>query len=102
MCNAHTYSKRKNQRGMALAFGLILLLITTIIVIAAVRATTTQGRMAANSQFQTVTFQAAEGAIHGVMGEIRGDIAAPVGAANILVDAIGTPAGGTPRTAHSR
>ncbi len=87
------------QRGAALAVGLFFLLILTIVGLTAVRMTTQQGRMAANYQFQSTTFQGAESAIRGVVAEVRGEIAAPaVATTNLLVESISTPPGNTAPT----
>lgn len=49
-----------SQRGMVLVVSLVLLLILTIVAISAASLSSTQERMAANSQQQNVAFQAAE------------------------------------------
>jgi hypothetical protein len=77
MKNNYSYNKisqysRGHQSGIALVMGLVLLLIITILGIAAIRSTTQQERMAANSQQQTVTFQSAEQVIRQIMEELRG------------------------------
>ncbi|MGH8455893.1 MAG: PilX N-terminal domain-containing pilus assembly protein [Stenotrophobium sp.] len=58
---------------MALMVGLMLLLVLTLLGIAAIRGTTTEERMSANSQQHVTTFQATEAAIRQVMAEARGD-----------------------------
>lgn len=65
------------QGGIALVMGLVLLLVITILGIAAIRSTTQQERMAANSLQHTVTFQSAELAIRQVMEQLRGQATAP-------------------------
>ena len=70
---------KHGQRGIALVVGLILLLVVTILGITAIRSSTQEERMAANSQQQQITFQLAEAAIRSMMGELRGLIAPPAG-----------------------
>ncbi len=83
------FPTRQSQRGAALAVGLFMLLMLTIIGLTAVRSTTQQGRMASNFQFQNSAFQAAEGAIRGLVAEMRGELPQPAGVTvNVLVDAI--------------
>ncbi len=50
----------KQQSGVALIIGLLMLLLLTIIMISAVQVTALEQRMAANLQNQNVAFQAAE------------------------------------------
>jgi hypothetical protein len=79
---------RSRQHGAALAVGLIFLLLMLILGLTAVRSTTQQSRMAANYQFHRQTFDGAETAIRGVIGEARADITPPVGTLKaILVEA---------------
>lgn len=82
------------QSGATLMVALMMLLILTLVGLAAVRATTQQQRMAANSQFQSAAFQSADGAIRKVMSEVRGQVAAPAyvpAGTNLLVNAITAP-----------
>ncbi len=53
----------KKQRGAVLAIGLLILLVLTIIGTSAMRVTVLDERIAANSQFKMMTFQAAESAL---------------------------------------
>lgn len=53
-------NSQTKQNGMVLLVSLVLLLILTIVAISAVTLSTSQERMAANSQQQNVAFQAAE------------------------------------------
>lgn len=62
---------RKQEGGIALVIGLLLLLVITILSVVAMRGTTMQERMSANNQQQTITFQGSEAAIRSVMNEIR-------------------------------
>lgn len=54
------------QNGVVLVIGLLMLLVITIVGVTAMSGTTTNERMTANHQFQTLSFQAAESAIHDV------------------------------------
>ncbi len=54
------------QKGVVLVIGLLMLLVITIVGVTAMSSTTSNERMAANNQFQTISFQAAESAIHSV------------------------------------
>lgn len=81
----HHLSSRPSQQGMALAVGLLLLLVLTIIGLTAVRMTTQQSRMAANYQFQTLSFQGAEGVIRQIVDEARSQ---DPSVENILITAI--------------
>lgn len=54
---------RKNQSGIVLIIGLIMLLLLTIIAITAMRVTSLEERMAGNLQNQGIAFQAAETAL---------------------------------------
>ncbi|MGH8507060.1 MAG: pilus assembly PilX family protein [Stenotrophobium sp.] len=77
------------QQGAALMIGLMLLLVLTILGIAAIRGTTTQERMSANSQQYATTFQATESAIRTVMGYLRGQILPPASMTqSILITAL--------------
>ncbi|MCY1395369.1 hypothetical protein D9M71_103130 [compost metagenome] len=60
---------RAHQNGMALLVSLVLLLLLTIIAITAANQSSLQERMAANSQQQTIAFQAAESGIQGWLAE---------------------------------
>lgn len=85
---------RSAQAGATLLVALMLLLTMTIIGLAAVRVTTQQQRMAANSQFQNLSFQAADAAIRKVMAEVRGQAPVPAylpAGTNILVDTFTAP-----------
>lgn len=79
------------QRGAVLFVALIFLLVLTVLGLAAIRATTQQVRMAANNQFQSAAFQAAETAIRTTMVQIRLS-----SLPTILVNAINTPQVVTP------
>ncbi len=54
------------QKGVVLVIGLLMLLVITIVGVTAMSSTTSNERMAANNQFHTISFQAAESAIHNV------------------------------------
>lgn len=54
------------QSGVVLVIGLLMLLVITMVGVTAMSGTTTNERMTANHQFQTLSFQAAESAIHDV------------------------------------
>lgn len=54
------------QQGVVLVIGLLMLLVITLVGVTAMSGTTVNERMTANSQFQSLSFQAAESAIHGV------------------------------------
>ena len=54
---------RKQQSGVALIIGLLMLLLLTIIMVSAVQVTALEQRMAANLQNNNVAFQAAETAL---------------------------------------
>ncbi len=56
----------QQQRGFVLVVGLLMLLVITIVGVTAMSGTTSNERMTANNQFQTLSFQAAESAIHDV------------------------------------
>jgi len=58
-----TYLPNK-QKGVTLVIGLLMLLVITIVGVTAMSGTTTNERMTANHQFQSLSFQAAESAIH--------------------------------------
>lgn len=84
----------RTQSGATLLVAMMLLLAMTIMGLTAVRVTTQQQRMAANTQYQNLAFQAADAAIRKVMAEVRG--LAPVPAylppnTNILVDSFTGP-----------
>ncbi len=57
------YTKHK-QQGVVLVIGLLMLLVITMVGVTAMSGTTSNERMTANHQFQTLSFQAAESAIH--------------------------------------
>ena len=57
---------QSKQTGVVLVIGLLMLLIITIVGVTAMSGTTNNERMTANHQFQTLSFQAAESAIHDV------------------------------------
>ena len=52
------------QNGVVLVVGLLMLLVITIVGVTAMSDTTMNERMTSNHQFQTLSFQAAESAIH--------------------------------------
>ena len=52
------------QQGFVLVIGLLMLVVITIVGVTAMSSTSTNERMTANSQFQTISFQAAESAIN--------------------------------------
>ena len=52
------------QQGVVLVIGLLMLLVMTMVGVTAMSGTTMNERMTANHQFQTLSFQAAESAIH--------------------------------------
>ena len=52
------------QQGFVLVIGLLMLVVITIVGVTAMSSTSSNERMTANSQFQTISFQAAESAIH--------------------------------------
>lgn len=54
------------QKGVVLVIGLLMLLVITIVGVTAMSSTTSNERMAANNQFKTISFQAAESAIYNV------------------------------------
>jgi len=56
----------KKQNGVVLVIGLLMLLVITMVGVTAMSGTSTNERMTANHQFQTLSFQAAESAIHDV------------------------------------
>jgi len=51
---------RRTQRGVVLVFSLIMLLVMTVIGVAALRENQIQTMMAANTQYQTIAFNAGE------------------------------------------
>ncbi len=53
----------RRQRGAILIVALLILLVMTIIGVSAMRTTTLDERIAANTQYKTTTFQAAESAL---------------------------------------
>ena len=59
----NTFNK---QQGVVLVVGLLMLLVITIVGVTAMSSTTSNERMAANNQFKTIGFQAAESAIYSV------------------------------------
>jgi len=61
---------KKNQSGIVLIIGLIMLLLLTIIAITAMRVTSLEERMAGNLQNQNIAFQAAESALRDAEGYI--------------------------------
>ena len=58
-----TYIPNK-QKGVTLVIGLLMLLVITIVGVTAMSGTTSNERMTSNHQFQSLSFQAAESAIH--------------------------------------
>jgi|GEM_PF-5723487 len=56
----------QKQKGVVLVIGLLMLLVITMVGVTAMSGTTANERMTANYQFQTLSFQAAESAIHDV------------------------------------
>ena len=52
-----------SQRGAVLAIGLLMLLVLTVIGVAAMKSSVLDERIAANSQFRMMAFQAAESAL---------------------------------------
>lgn len=56
----------RKQNGVVLVIGLLMLLVITMVGVTAMSGTTSNERMTANHQFQTLSFQAAESAIHDV------------------------------------
>lgn len=73
---------------------LMMLLILTLVGLAAVRSTTQQLRMSANTQNQADAFQSADGIIRKVMAEVRGQVTPPPyvpAGSNLLIDAISAP-----------
>lgn len=55
---------KHKQQGVVLVIGLLMLLVITMVGVTAMSGTTSNERMTANHQFQTLSFQAAESAIH--------------------------------------
>lgn len=55
---------KHKQSGVVLVIGLLMLLVITMVGVTAMSGTSTNERMTANHQFQTLSFQAAESAIH--------------------------------------
>lgn len=53
----------QNQRGAVLVIGLLMLLILTVVGVASMKSSVLDERIAANSQFRTMAFQAAESAL---------------------------------------
>lgn len=53
-------TKQKNQQGMVLIVGLVLLTSLTLMGVMAVKMTTLDERIASNNQFRTIAFQGAE------------------------------------------
>jgi len=62
----------KQQSGVALVIGLVLMLVITLIAVAGLTNSSIQAKMASNLQQRNDTFQAAESAISQVMIEISG------------------------------
>lgn len=58
-----TIAVRTSQSGAVLAVGLLMLLILTVIGVSAMKSTVLDERIAANSQFKMLAFQAAESAL---------------------------------------
>ncbi|MFK7816516.1 MAG: PilX N-terminal domain-containing pilus assembly protein [Gammaproteobacteria bacterium] len=54
---------QSKQQGVVLVIGLLMLLVITMVGVTAMSGTTSNERMAANHQFQSLSFQAAESAI---------------------------------------
>ncbi len=57
-------NSQHKQQGVVLVIGLLMLLVITMVGVTAMSGTTSNERMTANHQFQTLSFQAAESAIH--------------------------------------
>ena len=57
-------NSKSKQQGFVLVIGLLMLVVITIVGVTAMSSTTTNERMTANTQYQTISFQAAESAIH--------------------------------------
>lgn len=57
---------QNKQKGVVLVIGLLMLLVITMVGVTAMSGTTTNERMTANHMFQSLSFQAAESAIHDV------------------------------------
>jgi type IV pilus assembly protein PilX len=80
---------RRQESGIALVIGLLLLLVITILSVVAMRGTTMQERMSANNQQQATTFQGSEAAIRAVMNEIRAITPQPAGVTqSVLITAL--------------
>lgn len=60
---SQTMCTHQNQKGAVLAIGLMMLLILTILGVTAMKSTVLDERIAANSQFKMLAFQAAESAL---------------------------------------
>lgn len=56
----HTLSNRRQQSGVALAIGIILLAIASVVAVMSMRTTTTQERIASNQKNKTISLMAAE------------------------------------------
>lgn len=80
----HSTHAPARESGSALLIGLILLVVITLIGVSGVRGVIMEKDMAANNQYQVLTFQAAETGIEGALAD-----------PTALVDAINTPTGGT-------
>lgn len=84
----------KRQSGATLMVALMMLLVLTIIGLAAVRGTTQQLRMSANTQNQADAFQSADSIIRKVMAEVRGQVTPPPyepAGSNLLINSIAAP-----------
>lgn len=60
----------RNQRGMVLVVALIMLAVITLLATMTLGTATTEQRIAATAQFQTMGFQGAESAIEGAMTDV--------------------------------
>jgi len=92
--NAHRNFPRQ-QQGVALIVGLMLLLVLTIISLSALKNTTRQQLMTTNSELSIRTFAAAESAIRDVFNEVRFLRAPPGADGYVLTEAISAAENGT-------
>ena len=69
---------QSTQQGFVLVIGLLMLVVITIVGVTAMSSTTSNERMTANTQFQTISFQAAESAINDVFDIPSMENAVPV------------------------
>jgi type IV pilus assembly protein PilX len=70
MTTTSTLSVPHSQRGMVLVVALIMLAVITLLAIMTLGTATTEQRIAATAQFQTMGFQGAESAIEGAMSDV--------------------------------